>query len=81
MKYKIERPDYITISGANVVSGMVVENEDFNKVVEQTENPEKIKVANIPGMRSVKVRWLVSGGGNYQIKVDSAKGGIAEWKK
>ena len=81
MKYKIERPDYVTISGANVVSGMVVENEDFNKVVEQTENPEKIQVANIPGMKSVKVRWLVSGGRNYQIKVDSAKGGIAEWKK
>jgi hypothetical protein len=81
LKYKIERPDYVTISGANVVSGMVVENEDFKKVVEQTENPEKIRIANIPGMKSVKVRWLVSGGGNYQIKVDSAKGGVAEWKK
>jgi hypothetical protein len=81
LKYKIERPDYVTISGANVVSGMVVENEDFNKVVEQTENPEKIQVTNIPGMKSVKVRWLVSGSGNYQIKVDSAKGGIAEWEK
>ncbi len=81
LKYKIERPDYVTISGANVVTGMVVNDADFNKVEEQKVNPEKMLVENIPGMNSVKVRWIVSGGGNYKISVDSAKGGIAEWKK
>ena len=81
LKYNIERPDYVTISGANVVTGMVVKDADFNKVEEQKVNPEKMMVDNIPGMNSVKVRWIVSGGGNYQIKVDSAKGGVAEWKK
>ena len=81
LKYKIERPDYVTISGADVVTGFVVNDEDFNKVVEQKQNPERIVLENIPGMDVVKVRWIVSGGGNYQIKVDSAKGGIAEWKK
>ena len=81
LKYKIERPDYVSISGANVVTGMVVKDADFNKVEEQKVNPEKMLVENIPGMNSVKVRWIVSGSGNYQIKVDSAKGGVAEWKK
>lgn len=81
LKYKIERPDFVSISGAKVISGMVVEDEDFNKVKEQPNNPERLLVDNIPGMDSVKVRWIVSGGGNYQIKVDSAKGGLAEWRK
>lgn len=81
LKYKIERPDYISISGAKVVAGFVVENEDFNKLTEQKVNPEKIAVDNIPGMNAVKVRWIVSGNSNYSITVDSAKGGKASWKK
>lgn len=81
LKYKIERPDYISISGARVVAGFVVENEDFNKLAEQKVNPEKIAVDNIPGMGAVKVRWIVSGNSNYSITVDSAKGGKASWKK
>lgn len=81
LKYKIERPDYVSISGAKVLAGFVVENEDFKKYAEQKVNPEKISVDNIPGMGAVKVRWIVSGGGNYSITVDSAKGGKASWKK
>lgn len=81
LKHNIERPDYVTISGANVVTGMVVKDEDFNKVEEQKQNPEKLKVENIPGMENVKVRWIVSGNGNYRIEVDSAKGGKATWSK
>jgi hypothetical protein len=81
LKYNIERPDYVSISGAKVITGMVVNDEDFNKVEEQKHNPEKIRVRNIPGMESVKVRWIVSGNGNYRINVDSAKGGRAEWRK
>ncbi len=81
LKFKIERPDYVTISGVKVIAGMVVENADFNIVKEQVHNPQKIEVANIPGMGTVKVRWIVSGGGSFSIKVDSAKGGLVEWKK
>ncbi|MCH7409755.1 M14 family metallopeptidase [Belliella sp. DSM 111904] len=81
LKYKIERPDYVTLSGAKAIAAFTVENEDFNKVTEQKVNPEKIAVENIPGMSAVKVRWIVSGGGNYSITVDSAKGGKATWKK
>jgi hypothetical protein len=81
LKYKIERPDYISITGAKVVAGFVVDNEDFNRLSEQKTNPEKISVANIPGMGAVKVRWIVSGNSSYSINVDSAKGGKASWKK
>jgi hypothetical protein len=81
LKYKIERPDYVTISGAKVVAGFVVEDEDFNKLAEQKMSPERIAVANVPGMSVVKVKWIVSAGSNYSIMVDSAKGGKASWKK
>lgn len=81
LKHKIERPDYITISGAKVVAGFIVENEDFNKVQEQKVSPEKIEVENIPGMGTVKVRWIVSSNSNYSINVDSAKGGKVSWSK
>jgi len=81
LKYKIERPDYVTISGAKVVAGFVVEDEDFNKLVEQKMSPDRIAVANVPGMSAVKVKWIVSSGSNYSIMVDSAKGGKASWKK
>ncbi|MFT7203871.1 MAG: hypothetical protein ACI9UV_001898 [Algoriphagus sp.] len=81
LKYKIERPDYVTISGAKVVAGFVVEDEDFNKLAEQKMSPERIAVANFPGMSAVKVKWIVSAGSNYSIMVDSAKGGKASWKK
>lgn len=81
LKYQIERPDYVTISGAKVVAGFVVEDEDMKKYTEQIASPEKIAVANIPGMGAVKVRWIVSSTQNMSITVDSAKGGKASWKK
>ena len=81
LKNKIERPDYVTIEGPDVIVGMVVENDDFNIVSEQKNTPGKLAVANIPGMGTVKVRWLVSGKGDYRISVDSAKGGMAHWEK
>ncbi|MGY6559353.1 MAG: M14 family metallopeptidase [Nitritalea sp.] len=82
LKYKIERPDHVKIEGVNVIAGFIVENEDFNRLTEQTVDPQTMLVANIPGMNAVKVRWIVSGNTNrYSIKVDSAKGGKASWSK
>ena len=81
LKYKIERPDYISISGANVLAGMIVDNDDFNITTEQKNNPSKIKVGNIPGNDIVKVRWIVKGGGKVTIAVDSAKGGLVTKKQ
>ncbi len=81
LKYNIERPDWISLEGPEVLAGMVVVDEDFNKVEEQNFEPEKIRVKNIPGMGMVKVRWIVKGNRNYRIIVDSAKGGVTNWEK
>jgi hypothetical protein len=76
LKFKIERPDYITISGPKVIAGMIVDNRDLNLTTEQKNNPATIEVENIPGMSAVTVRWIVSGAAKYSIKVDSRKGGV-----
>jgi hypothetical protein len=76
LKYKIERPDFISLSGGTVIAGMIVNNDDFNVTTEQKINPEKLRVNNIPGNSTVKVRWIVKGGNNYKVTVDSAKGGL-----
>ena len=81
LKYKIERPDYISIEGVKVIAGMQVENADLNITREQKTNPARIEVESIPGLGSVTVRWIVSGSGNYTIKVDSKKGGVAVRQK
>ena len=76
LKNKIERPDYISIKGAKVISGMRVINQDLNLTDEQVYMPGKLEVDNIPGMSTVKVRWLISGKAKYSIEVNSAKGGV-----
>jgi hypothetical protein len=81
LKYKIERPDYVIITGPKVIAGMVVENRDLNLTNEQKNNPATIEVENIPGMSAVTVRWIVSGAGKYSIKVDSRKGGVVVKQK
>ncbi len=62
LSIKIERPDYVTITGPKVIAGMVVENRDLNLTTEQKNNPATIEVENIPGMSAVTVRWIVNGG-------------------
>ena len=80
LKHRIERPDYIILDGAEVVSGMIVLDRDFNLTVEQVYHPEKIEVRNIPGMGSVTVRWIIRGKRDYRVQVNSAKGGVVNWK-
>lgn len=75
LRNNIERPDYIPLEGADVQAGMVVENRDLNQTVEQENNPARIEVDNIPGMSTVTVRWIVSGGDDYTVTVDSKKAG------
>jgi hypothetical protein len=77
LKFKIERPDIISLTGAKVVAGMVVENADLNISTEQKNDPANIQVRSIPGLGAVTVRWIVQGSGKYTITVDSRKGGKA----
>lgn len=81
LKFKIERPDYITLSGATVIAGMVVDNADLNLTTEQRTNPATIALRNIPGLGVVKVRWIIQGSGKYTVTVDSKKGGVVSKAK
>ncbi|MBO9660242.1 MAG: hypothetical protein J7527_15590 [Chitinophagaceae bacterium] len=81
LKFKIERPDYISISGAKVIAGMVVNNADLDLNTEQKNNPSTIEVNNIPGLSTVTVRWIVQGSSKYTVTVDSKKGGVASKSK
>ncbi len=81
LKNNIERPDYISIDGANVQAGMIVKNRDMNQTVEQKHSPAKLEVDNIPGMESVVVRWIISNNDDYTVTVNSAKGGVASKSK
>lgn len=81
VKYKIERPDYISLKNATVVAGMHVDNEDMQLYTEQKFRPETLEVATIGGMSHVKVRWIVKGSySNATVEVSSAKGGVASQK-
>ena len=74
---KIERPDWVSITGTQVIAGMVMQNVYTNQSVEQKLNPSKLALSNIPGNSTVTVRWIVKGNQKYTITVDSAKGGVA----
>ncbi len=76
LKYKIERPDYITLTGAKVIAGMLVDNRNPNATTEQKNNPQTVEVDNIPGQGYVTVRWIVQGNDKYTVTVDSKKGGV-----
>ena len=75
LKFKIERPDYITLSGPKVLAAMVVDNPDLDLTTEQKNTPQTIQVPNIPGLNDITVRWIVQGSGKYTVTVDSRKGG------
>jgi hypothetical protein len=77
LKYKIEVPDMISLSGPKVIAGMIVNNRDLNITTEQKNDAQNIRVPNIPGNSTVTVRWIVQNAGKYSVKVDSKKGGIA----
>ena len=76
LRHSINRPNYISLEGAGVVAGMLVNNRDLNVVEEQKVNPEKLEIPNIPGMDSVTVKWIIDGGRRMSVIVDSPKGGV-----
>ena len=72
----ITRPDWVSVSGGTVISGMVLEDRLQGIGREQKRNPEKLNVKSIPGMGAVSVRWIVDGKGPFTVTVDSEKGGM-----
>jgi len=79
VRNKINRPNYISISGVEVIAGMRIINNDFNVTEDQKFKPERIEIPAIDGMSEVKVKWIVKGNPNKaKITVDSEKGGVIE---
>ncbi len=72
---KISRPDHITISGARVIAGFIVDDAEAGTATEQKRDPATIKIANIPGNSVVRVKWIVQGNGPFTVTADSPKGG------
>lgn len=81
LKYKIERPDYIKLTGPKVLAGMTVENRNPAAATEQKNDPAIVQVANIPGLSQVTVRWIAQGSQKVTVSVDSKKGGVIEKSK
>ncbi|MEP7142310.1 MAG: hypothetical protein ABI707_05550, partial [Ferruginibacter sp.] len=81
LKYKIERPDYISLSGPKVIAAMTVDNHNPAATVEQKNDPQTIEVDNIPGLDQITVRWIIQGNTKYTITVDSRKGGVVSRSK
>jgi hypothetical protein len=77
LKYKIDPPDYISIEGGTVISGMLVVDMDYNRTIEQKKNPQRMEINTIQGYGRVNVRWIVKGGNKYTVRVESVKGGRA----
>jgi murein tripeptide amidase MpaA len=82
VKHKITPPDVVEIEGVEiegkdceVVLGMWSEDPFFQKVHEQKRRPEKVRIAAVPAMGAVHVRWLVRGKGPWTVTARSVKGG------
>lgn len=73
-RYKIDPPNRVKLEGATVVAGMIVLDKDHNRCMEQENRPEEIRIDNINGHSSVRVRWIVKGNPS-QISLKSVKGG------
>ncbi len=44
--------------------------------VDSVRTRSRIELANLPGMGTATVRWIVRGDGPFTVTIDSAKGGV-----
>ena len=71
----------MSLAGGEVIAGFIVTDRLANIATEQKRNAKRIEVANVPGMGTVMVRWIVRGGGPFTVTVDSEKGGVHALKR
>jgi hypothetical protein len=78
IRYRIDPPDYIYLDGGDVVAGLIVGGSRTQETyTEQKKNPQRMEIPNIRGNSSVKIKWIVSSGNNFTVRVESVKGGRA----
>lgn len=76
--HRITPPDIVSLSGRDVTvvsAGRVTDR--FRKRIEAVRRrPERLEIDTVPGRGIVRVQFLVSGHGEFQVTVDSARGGL-----
>ncbi len=77
VQHHITPPDRVTVSGPGlrVFSGLRADDPTFRNAKEQKNAPETMRIANIPGMEAVYVRWFLDAEGPISVQVESVKGG------
>jgi hypothetical protein len=72
-------PDLVSLHSADkelkVILGLTSGEPFFREPSEQKRDPATMKLDSIPSHGIVYVRWLVSGKGPFEVRVESVKGG------
>jgi hypothetical protein len=74
-KYNIDPEDRVIIQGVMPLGKMIVLDKDLNTTLVQNGDLSVIHLENIPGMSVVRVRWITEKSRNFQVTVESNKGG------
>ncbi len=77
LKYKIDPPDYAYLDGGKVIAGMIVIDKARNINQEQKDDPQRLEIQKIDGYQHVDLKWIVTGGNKFTVRVESVKGGTA----
>lgn len=80
LRYKIDPPNYIYLDGGKVVAGLVVSGQRLDVFTEQKVNPGRMEIPLIRGNSKVTIKWIVSSGNDFTVRVESVKGGRATAK-
>ena len=78
VRNRINSPDILTLEGAGVkvLSSGLVTDPYFRKVEAVKRRPERIEINSIPGMGERRVQFVITGQGDFTLRLDSVKGGL-----
>lgn len=74
----ISPPDVVSLRGTQVkvLSSGIVTDRFFKRVTPTQRRPERVELNAVPGMSAIRVQFILSGRGKFQVTVDSAHGGV-----
>jgi len=72
---KINRPDWITIKGAKVISGGIKRSRFDEEFTEQKYEPARLIIDTVNGNQTIFAVWIVEENNPVTVEFDSAKGG------
>ncbi len=80
VQHQITPPDIVSLEGPKlkVIAGLSAPDQFFEHPTEQKRRPSVVRLANVPSIGAMYVRWIVEGAGPYTVKVRSMKGGRDE---